>query len=94
MSEEPKSQEHGWFHTLPGILTAVAATLTAVTGLVVALKPADVSPPATQTLSSPQATSSPVIATPHPQSSPVQATADTPEEEKVRYKRKKRAKDE
>lgn len=36
MTEEPKSQ--GWWHTVPGILTATAAILTAVTALVVAFK--------------------------------------------------------
>lgn len=36
MSEEPKPQN--WWHTLPGVLTAVAAVLTAITGLIVALR--------------------------------------------------------
>ena len=35
MAENPKSQ--GWWHTVPGVLTAVAAILTAVSGLIVAL---------------------------------------------------------
>ncbi|MEP7340643.1 MAG: hypothetical protein ABI977_23125 [Acidobacteriota bacterium] len=36
MPDEP-SKSHSWWQTLPGILTAVAATLTASTGLIVAL---------------------------------------------------------
>ena len=39
MSEEPKQQS--WWQTLPGILTAIGAVLTAVTGLIVALRPND-----------------------------------------------------
>jgi hypothetical protein len=35
MSEEPQSK--GWWQTVPGILTATAAIITAVTGLIVAL---------------------------------------------------------
>lgn len=35
MSQEPKPTS--WWHTMPGVLTAVAAILTAATGLVVAL---------------------------------------------------------
>lgn len=38
MADEPKSQ--GWWHTLPGVLTAVAAMLTAVSGLILALREA------------------------------------------------------
>jgi hypothetical protein len=36
MTEEP-SKSQTWWQTLPGILTAVAATITALTGLIVAL---------------------------------------------------------
>jgi hypothetical protein len=36
MAEEP-SKSQTWWQTLPGILTAVAATITAITGLIVAL---------------------------------------------------------
>jgi hypothetical protein len=36
MTEEPKQQS--WWQTLPGILTAIGAVLTAVTGLIVALQ--------------------------------------------------------
>ena len=35
MSENPKSE--GWWHTVPGLLTALAGIITAVTGLLVAL---------------------------------------------------------
>lgn len=35
MSEKPKSE--GWWHTVPGLLTALAGIITAVTGLLVAL---------------------------------------------------------
>ena len=35
MTEEPKSQ--GWWHTVPGILTATAGIVTALAGLIVAL---------------------------------------------------------
>jgi hypothetical protein len=35
MAEQPKPQS--WWQTLPGILTAAAAIITAITGLVVAL---------------------------------------------------------
>src|SRR5262249_32178130 len=36
MPEEPKQES--WWQTLPGILTAIGAVLTAVTGLIVALR--------------------------------------------------------
>ena len=36
MPEEPKQQS--WWQTLPGIITAIGAVLTAVTGLIVALR--------------------------------------------------------
>jgi hypothetical protein len=46
----PASERHtrpvSWWQTLPGVLTAVAAVITAVTGLVIALKPSSSPPPA------------------------------------------------
>lgn len=33
-----ESEPKGWWHTLPGILTATAAVLTAITGLIVAIR--------------------------------------------------------
>jgi hypothetical protein len=39
---EPQSESKSWWQTIPGILTAVAAVITAVTGLVVALHQAGV----------------------------------------------------
>ena len=36
---------HSWWQTIPGILTAIAAVLTAVTGLIVALNRGDESKP-------------------------------------------------
>ncbi len=41
MPDEP-SKSHSWWQTLPGILTAVAAIMTASTGLIVALNQAGV----------------------------------------------------
>lgn len=35
MSDEGKAR--GWWHTLPGLITAITATITAVTGLIVAI---------------------------------------------------------
>jgi hypothetical protein len=35
MADEPKS--HGWWQTVPGMLTATAGIITAVTGLIIAL---------------------------------------------------------
>ncbi|MBD2742869.1 hypothetical protein [Coleofasciculus sp. FACHB-1120] len=69
MSEEPKSQ--GWFHTVPGIMTATAAILTAVTGLVIALKPAEVPKP------SPAASTAPSIEAPSQQVSTPENTGNT-----------------
>ena len=37
MSRDPESESKGWWQTLPGLLTAAAATITAVTGLLVAV---------------------------------------------------------
>jgi hypothetical protein len=37
MSRDPKPESKGWWQTLPGLLTAAAAIITAVTGLLVAL---------------------------------------------------------
>ena len=37
MSEAPKSEPKGWWQTLPGLLTAAAGIITAITGLLVAL---------------------------------------------------------
>src|SRR5919109_4241977 len=45
MAEQPKPQS--WWQTLPGILTATAAFITAITGLLVALHQAGVFQPAT-----------------------------------------------
>ncbi len=38
MDEDPKSK--GWWHTLPGVLTAVTGVMTAVTGFIVSLQQA------------------------------------------------------
>ena len=37
MSEAPKSESKGWWQTLPGLLTAAAGIITAITGLLVAV---------------------------------------------------------
>lgn len=37
MSEPSKSNKQSWWHTLPGMLTATAAVITAITGLIVGL---------------------------------------------------------
>jgi hypothetical protein len=37
MSTEPQSESKAWWQTLPGILTAAAAVITAITGLLVAV---------------------------------------------------------
>ncbi|NEQ27076.1 MAG: hypothetical protein F6K28_50310, partial [Microcoleus sp. SIO2G3] len=37
MTEENKPQNQNWWQTLPGILTAMAAILTALTGLIAGL---------------------------------------------------------
>ncbi len=64
MAEE-SSKPQKWWQTLPGILTAVAAIITAVTGLVIALNQAGVFSGTSKTGSpSPTPTSSPPIATP------------------------------
>lgn len=66
MSQDQESQSKGWWQTLPGVLTAAAAIITAVTGLLVALNQAGLfhkSPAAqTQNESSPAARSSPASA--------------------------------
>jgi len=50
MPEEP-SKPQSWWQTLPGILTAVAALITAVTGLLAALNQAGVLPRRSSTVS-------------------------------------------
>ncbi|HBP89131.1 MAG TPA: hypothetical protein DD706_15700 [Nitrospiraceae bacterium] len=40
MSEEQKSKKQSWWQTLPGVLTAVATVITAMTGLIVGLQQA------------------------------------------------------
>jgi len=50
MAEEP-SKPQSWWQTLPGILTAVAALITAVTGLIVALNQAGALPRRSSTIS-------------------------------------------
>jgi hypothetical protein len=40
MAETPNAEVKSWWQTLPGILTAFAAAITAVTGLIVAVRPA------------------------------------------------------
>jgi hypothetical protein len=37
MEQENGSKPKGWWHTLPGVLTAAAAVITAITGLIVGL---------------------------------------------------------
>jgi hypothetical protein len=72
MSEDGKAK--GWWHTLPGVITAVTATVTALTGLVVAINqtgwfgartPASVSRPAPAAVpAGPTASASPAPAPP------------------------------
>ena len=66
MSEGPQSK--GWWQTVPGILTAAAATITAVTGFIVALHQAGIFDGEKQKV--PQVTESPVApsGTPKPPS--------------------------
>lgn len=64
MSQDQESQSKGWWQTLPGLFTAAAAIITAITGLLVALNQAglfhksptaqthDSSPPAASSLAS------------------------------------------
>jgi hypothetical protein len=40
-----RSKQSGFWHTFPGVLTAVAAVITAITGLVVVLRQDDIHPP-------------------------------------------------
>lgn len=42
MEQENESKEKGWWNTLPGVLTATAAVITAITGLIVGLHQAGV----------------------------------------------------
>ena len=37
MSRDPESESKGWWQTLPGLLTAAAGIITALTGLLVAV---------------------------------------------------------
>ena len=39
MAETPRIEAKSWWQTLPGVLTAFAAVITAVTGLIVAVRP-------------------------------------------------------
>jgi len=39
MAETPRADVKSWWQTLPGLLTALAAAITAVTGLIVAVRP-------------------------------------------------------
>jgi hypothetical protein len=44
MAETPRADVKSWWQTLPGVLTALAAAITAITGLIVAVRPSK--PPA------------------------------------------------
>jgi hypothetical protein len=91
MSEEPKSQ--GWFHTVPGIMTATAAILTAATGLIVVLKPVDnPTSPAASSSPSPAASSSPSPTTPTQQLSAPSDAGNTASAEKEQGKNKNKGK--
>jgi hypothetical protein len=68
-----ESEPKGWWHTLPGILTAVAAVLTAVTGLLVAIRNMDPSRAPTPAQATPAALA-PQAAVP---ANPVQAPPST-----------------
>lgn len=74
MGDEPKSK--GWWQTLPGILTAIAAIITAVTGLIVALHQAGIFEKPAQTVQ----VSPPKVALEKPQPTTVQpkVTEDKP----------------
>lgn len=66
MSRDPESESKGWWQTLPGLLTAAAAIITAVTGLLVAVHQTAFFDrnvqPASQTRSNPH----PIGESPHP----------------------------
>lgn len=87
MPEDPKPQS--WWHTLPGVLTALAAVLTATTGLIVALRGDTPPAPGGTEAASPSshvapAASQPVSAAPvaaPPAASPQQAAPRTVEAE-------------
>jgi hypothetical protein len=70
-AKETESSTSSWWQTLPGALTAIAATITAITGLVVALHQANIFPtsktsptPSKTTVQSPSTSTNPQTPTP------------------------------
>lgn len=73
MTEQPTPEKSSWWQTMPGILTASATVITAVTGLLIALKPSVQSQPA----QTPNTPASSALETPSTSSSPVEANTST-----------------
>jgi hypothetical protein len=82
MSDEERSKS--WWHTLPGVITGLTATITAVAGLIVAIKQTGWfgpdTPPVVTAPSSPTPTTlpSPVAPTAPIQDTPTSTSASTP----------------
>ena len=86
MSEAPKSDSKGWWQTLPGLLTAAAGIITAITGLLVAVHQTGLfdrsSHPAVQTQSSPDPIGR--VAPPTPANPTASRPLSLPEDSEVR----------
>lgn len=86
MSEEKEPQKQSWWQTLPGILTAIAAILTALTGLIAGLYEVGVFPGKTSNKRTPletptplsSTTQSPIVTQPEqsPETVPTQTSTD------------------
>lgn len=74
MTEQPTPEKFSWWQTIPGILTASATVITAVTGLLIALKPSVQSQPA----QTPNTPASSALETPSTSSSPVESPNNKP----------------
>jgi hypothetical protein len=89
MSDAPKSESKGWWQTLPGLLTAAAGIITAITGLLVAVHQTGLfdrtSHPPAQTQTQPQTNADPAQPSPSaPANASTSRTLALPENSEVR----------
>jgi hypothetical protein len=75
MNRDPESESKGWWQTLPGLLTAAAGIITALTGLLVAVHQTGFFDRSRQPASQAQSEPRPVADSPHPVQTETAATA-------------------
>jgi hypothetical protein len=91
MRPKPESESKGWWQTLPGLLTAAAGIITAITGLLVAVHQTGLfdraSHPAAQSQTQTQSTSEPIGASSTPTTAATAAsqTLPLPQDREMRF---------